>query len=56
LNCFSFLDNKCNVEPNEANTLIDLSMKTMSNVTDVITADKIDTSVSNVSTGQLLLK
>jgi hypothetical protein len=48
LNNFSFLGNKCNVELDESNALIDTSLKTMFNVTNLIAADKIDTSVSNV--------
>ncbi|XP_022160775.1 uncharacterized protein LOC111026901 [Myzus persicae] len=43
------IDDKCNVEPDETNALVDTSMKTMSDVTDHILADKTDTSVSKVS-------
>ncbi|KAE9522417.1 hypothetical protein AGLY_017176 [Aphis glycines] len=42
-------DDKCNVEPNEANALVDTSLETISNVTNLIIADKIDSSVSNDS-------
>lgn len=54
LNNFSIFDDKCNVEPDEANALVDTSLKTMSNVTNLIMADKIDLSVSNDSIGKLL--